>query len=129
MVTTVADAGLLGKRLRQLGAELRLREDSLDVRRLDRLDKRGELAARRLLADVGEDDTDELEAVMAREVRERVVEGHELAVRAGIVSTLGVVQLGVQRVDLCRVARGVRVRTSRAPAGSSSFRAAAMAGT
>ena len=107
-MTTWRDAGLVGQGLGQLRVELRLAEDGLDAGRLDLLDERGEVGRRRLLADVGEDDADELEAEVPREVRERVVERDELAVRRRDRGDLGL-QLRVERVELRRVGRGVRV--------------------
>src|SRR5712671_158932 len=100
------DPGFLGERLGQLRAELRLAEHGFDAGRLDLVDEGGEVRRRRLLSDVREDDPDELEPEVAGEVRERVMERHELPIclRDGRDLRL---ELGVEAVECRAVCRCV----------------------
>ncbi len=102
------DAGLVGQGLGELRAELGLGEDGRDAGRLDLLDQRGQVGGRRLLADVAQDDADELEPEVAGEVRERVVERDELPIRRRDRRDLGL-QLGVEGVELRAVVGRVRL--------------------
>ena len=109
VVTTVVMPASLASVSASFGAELGLAEDGLDAGRLHLVDEGRQLGRRRFLPDVLEYDADELEAEVAGEVREGVVERDELAVRRPGSRRPSPVSSAVERIELGAVGGGVRV--------------------